>query len=398
MTFADRAKPYLDDLLAIRHDLHAHPELAFQETRTAGIVAQTLRDYGVDEVHTGIGRTGVVGVVRAGSGQGGASNRAMALRADMDALPITETGTVPHRSKTEGRMHACGHDGHTTMLLGAARYLAEHRDFDGTVYLIFQPAEEAGGGGRVMIQDGLFKRFDCQSVWGMHNLPGMPVGAIGTRSGPFLAATDAFSITVRGVTGHPAMPHLTRDPVLTAAHIVTALQTIVSRRADPVHAAVVTVAKVAAGDVIDVIPQSAKLTGTCRTFTPQMRDMVEADLRRIAERTADAFGTTADIRYGRGYPACVNSPAETQIAAAAARAVVGAAGHVDNVAPLMGGEDFAYMLEARPGSFIALGNGMPGERGGTMLHAPDYDFNDAAIPYGVGYWTALVEAVLPKPA
>jgi len=398
MSMTDRVTPYLDDLVAIRRDLHAHPEIAFQEKRTADLVARTLKGFGVDEVHTGIGRTGVVGVVRGNGGPGGGSNRAIGLRADMDALPIREKNEFAHRSKTDGRMHACGHDGHTTMLLGAARYLAEHRDFDGTVYLIFQPAEENGGGGKVMIDDGLFDRFDCQAVYGMHNMPGMPLGTIATRPGPLLAASDVFSIHIRGTGGHGAMPHVARDPVVIGAHIVTALQSIASRRVDPIDSAVVTVTQFHAGDAINVIADEAKLSGTCRSFVPEVRELIEAEMRRIAGSIAASFDATAELRYGHGYPATVNAEAETEIAAGAAEQVVGMANVSRDVSPFMGAEDFAYMLKARPGCFVLLGNGMPGEKGGAMLHSPDYDFNDEAISYGVGYWTSLVETVLPKAA
>jgi amidohydrolase len=397
MTIANRVAPYLDELVAIRHDLHAHPELAFQEKRTAGVVAETLKRFGVDEVHTGIATTGVVGVVRGRpSGPGGGSNRAIGLRADMDALPIREANVFDHRSRVEGKMHACGHDGHTTMLLGAARYLAEHRDFDGTVHLIFQPAEEGGGGGRVMVDQGLFERFDCESVFGMHNMPGLPLGTISTRVGAVTAASDVFTIKVRGLGGHGAMPHVTRDPVLIASHIVTALQSIASRRVDPLHQAVVSVTRFHAGDAVNVIAEEAEIGGTARSFLPEVRALIETEVTRVSQSIAAAFDASADVRFRRGYPSTVNTQEETEIAATAARLTVGDDRVDAAVAPLMGSEDFSFMLNARKGCFVLLGNGLAGEPGGNMVHAPDYDFNDAAIPHGVGYWVSLVQTLLPR--
>ncbi|TCT09203.1 hippurate hydrolase [Tepidamorphus gemmatus] len=399
MSITDRVKPYMDELTAIRRDLHAHPELGFEETRTAGIVAKKLREYGVDEVHTGIARTGVVGVVRGGGGRGGGSNRAVGLRADMDALPIAEKNEFAHRSTQAGKMHACGHDGHTTMLLGAARYLADHRDeFDGTVYLFFQPAEEGKAGGRVMVEEGLFDRFPCEQVFGMHNMPGMPLGSISMRPGPCMAAADEFRITIRGRGGHGAMPHVSRDPVLIGAQIVTALQSIVSRRVDPIKDAVVSVTQFHAGDAFNVIPEEAVLCGTCRSFLPEVRDLIESELKRIATGVAAAFDASAEIAFMRNYPPTVNTLEETEIAAAVARQVVGAANVNTAADPKMGAEDFSYMLEKRPGAYVWLGNGMPGEKGGAMVHTPQYDFNDDAIPYGVGFWAELVRTVLPKAA
>ncbi|MEJ8573903.1 M20 aminoacylase family protein [Microbaculum marinum] len=394
MSFTDRVKPYMDDLVAIRRDIHANPELGFEETRTAEIVAQKLREFGVDEVHTGIAKTGVVGVVR---GKGG-SNRAIGLRADMDALPIFEKTNLAHASRTDGKMHACGHDGHTTMLLGAARYLADHRNFDGTVYLIFQPAEEGRGGGKVMIDEGLFERFNCETVYGMHNMPGLPLGSISMRNGPCMAAADEFKIIVRGKGGHGAMPNVARDPVVIGSHIVTALQSIASRRVDPIKEAVVSVTQFHAGDAFNVIPEEAELSGTCRSFLPEVRDLIESELKRIATNVALAFDATAEVSFMRNYPPTINTADETELAAAAARQVVGDAQVSTTGAPKMGAEDFSYMLEERPGCYIWLGNGMPGEKGGANVHTPQYDFNDDAIPYGVGFWASLVETVLPKAA
>jgi amidohydrolase len=397
MSYTDRVKPYMDELVAIRRDLHAHPELGFEETRTCEIVAQKLKEFGVDEVHTGIAKTGVVGVIKGRSSQaGGGSNRAIGLRADMDALPIDERTNLPHASKTEGKMHACGHDGHTTMLLGAARYLADHRNFDGTVYLFFQPAEEGRGGARVMIEEGLFERFNCETVYGMHNMPGLPLGTISMRPGPCMAAADEFKITIKGKGGHGAMPHVARDPVVIGSHIVTALQSIASRRVDPIKEAVVSVTQFHAGDAFNVIPEEAELKGTCRTFLPDVRDLVESELKRIATNIALAFDATAEVKFMRNYPPTINTADETEIAAAAARRVASDVSTTGD--PKMGAEDFSYMLEERPGAYIWLGNGMPGEKGGANVHTPQYDFNDDAIPYGVGYWASLVETVLPKAA
>jgi amidohydrolase len=397
---ADRFAPWLDELVALRRDLHAHPELGFEEHRTAALVAERLAAYGVDEVHTGIAGTGVVGVVRGTGGRhpGGGSNRAIGLRADMDALPIREATGLAWASRNEGKMHACGHDGHTTMLLGAARWLAANRAaFDGTVYLIFQPAEEIAGG-RVMVAEGLFERFACEQVYGMHNRPGLPLGRIALRGGPCMAASDVFRIAIRGKGGHGAMPHLTRDPVLIAAHVVTALQAITSRRVDPLKTAVVSATRVHVGDAFNVISEEAEIGGTCRTFLPEVRDLVEAELLRLVPRIAHAFGAEAEVEYGRRCPATVNSPEETQLAAAAAVLAVGADAVDSDGEPMMAAEDFSYMLEQRPGCYVWLGNGQVGEPGGAMLHSPGYDFNDAALAIGAGYWTRLVETVLPGSA
>ena len=393
MSLKDNVKPYIDELTAIRRDIHAHPELGFEETRTQKVVIEALERYGVDEIHPGMAKTGVVAVVR-GSGGG---NRAIGLRADMDALPIAEVNDFGHRSKTPGKMHACGHDGHTTMLLGAARWLADNRDaFDGTVYLIFQPAEEGGGGGRVMVEEGLFEKFPVEGVYGMHNMPGMPLGKIAMRSGPTMAATDEFDITINGKGGHAAMPNVSRDPIVIGSHVVTALQSIASRRVDPIKDVVVSVTTFHGGDAFNVIPEHVRLTGTVRTFLPDVRDLAETELKRIVESVALAFDGSADVKYMRNYPATVNSAEETKIAAEAARKIIGDEQVDENVDPKMGGEDFSYMLNERPGSYIFLGNGMPGEKGGAMVHTPQYDFNDDAMIYGISYWASLVETALPK--
>jgi hippurate hydrolase len=381
----------------IRRDLHAHPELAFEETRTAALVARTLRNAGI-EVHEGIGRTGVVGVLRGGGG-----SAAIGLRADMDALPMTEQNTFAHRSTHAGRMHGCGHDGHTAMLLAAAEYLAATRCFDGTVYFIFQPAEEGRGGAAAMIADGLFERFPMQSVFGLHNWPGLPVGEIAVHDGPVMASSDEIEIVIEGRGAHAAMPHLGADPVLAGSAIVQTLQSIVSRNVPPVECGVVSITQFQAGEAYNVIPQSAVLRGTARAFSPEVRDQLECGIRRVAAGVAAAHGVTATVGYRRGYPPTVNSSAEAVFCAAVGRELVGEAAVRTTYPPSMGAEDFAYMLQEKPGCYIWLGNGggpdaapRPGheEGGGCMLHNPRYDFNDAVIPLGVAYWTRLVERFL----
>jgi amidohydrolase len=373
-------------LAAIRRDLHRHPELAFAETRTADIVARELIACGV-EVTRGVARTGVVGTLRAGSGA-----RAIALRADMDCLPLVELNEFAHRSSHEGRMHACGHDGHTTMLLGAARHLAATRSFDGTVHFIFQPAEEMAGGGKVMVEEGLFERFPADAVFGMHNLPGVAAGRFAMRVGPIMAAIDEFEVVIRGAGGHAAFPHLAIDPVLVQAHVVTALQSIVSRQLDPLDNAVLTITQVHGGDAYNVIPESVVLRGTLRSFEAAVRERAEAALRRICEQICAGFGARAEISYRRLYPATVNTATETQRAARAAARVVGETNVDTETAPLMGSEDFAYMLQAKPGAYIFIGNGA-GE-GSCMLHSPRYDFNDEILALGASYWVSLVEQEL----
>jgi len=369
-----------EEAAAWRQDLHRHPELMFDTHRTAGFVAGQLRAFGCDEVVEGIGRTGVVGVIR-GRGTG----RTVGLRADMDALPIDEATGAPWASATPGVMHACGHDGHTTMLLAAARYLAETRNFDGTVVVIFQPAEEGGGGGREMVEDGLMDRFAIAEVYGMHNWPGLPEGSFAIRPGPFFAATDEFEIIVEGRGGHAAKPHLAVDPVVAASQIVLALQTIASRNLDPTQQLVVTVAGVATpGSAYNVIPGQARLWGTIRTLDEAVRSMAEERLTRIARAVAEAHGGTARVCHSRNYPVMVNHDAETTHAAEAARRVAGDCAE----APLiMGGEDFAYMLNARPGAYILVGNG-----DSAPVHHPEYDFNDAILPAGASWWVEIAEA------
>jgi len=387
----DRIRSYHAELRAIRHDIHAHPELAFQENRTAELVADRLSSWGI-EVHRGLAKTGVVGVVR---GKKSSSGRAVGLRADMDCLPMHETGAVPYKSKHAGRMHACGHDGHTTMLLGTARYLAETRNFDGTAYLIFQPAEEGGGGGKVMVEEGLFERFPANEVYAVHNWPGLPPGQMSVRPGPVMAATDEIVVTVRGKGGHAAMPHLTVDPVVVTAQVISALQTIASRNASPMDAIVVSVCSMETSQigVFNVIPDFVKLIGTVRTFRPETRDLAEARIKEIVSGICTAFGGRADIEYKRGYPSTINSEREAAFAAKVGEQVFGKGNVFTDAEPTMGGEDFSYMLQARPGAYVFLGQG--GGPTGCFLHNPGYDFNDEVIPLGAGYLAALIEASLP---
>jgi amidohydrolase len=387
----EHIRRYHAELKEIRRDLHAHPELAFQETRTASLVADKLAAWGV-EVHRGLAKTGVVGVVR---GRASSSGRAVGLRADMDCLPMQETGNVPYRSRHDGRMHACGHDGHTTMLLGAARYLAETRNFDGTAFLIFQPAEEGGGGGEVMVKEGLFERFPANEVYALHNWPGLPAGRIAVGAGAMMAATDELTISVRGRGGHGAMPHLAVDPVVAAAQIITALQTIASRSVDPVDAVVVSICSLQSSQVaaFNVIPDAVRLVGTVRSFRPETRDLAERRVREIATKVAEALGASAEVDYRRGYPATVNSAREAEFAARVGERIFGKGNVVTDPDPTMGGEDFSYMLLERPGAYVWLGQG--GAPGGCFLHNAGYDFNDEVIPLGAGYLAALVEESLP---
>ena len=368
-----------------RRDLHEHPEILFETHRTAAVVAEKLESFGCDEIVTGIGRTGVVGVIK---GKTDTKGMVVGLRADMDALPILEATGLPYASKTEGAMHACGHDGHTAMLLGAAKYLAETRNFDGTVVVIFQPAEEGGGGGREMCADGMMDRWNIQEVYGMHNWPGVPAGTFAIRPGAFFAATDQFKIVVEGRGGHAAKPHETIDPVVTSAQIITALQSIASRNADPVEQIVVSVTSIeSSSTAFNVIPQRVTLKGTVRTMSRHNRDLAEDRLSKIADLTAAAMGAKAEVNYYRGYPVMVNHEEQTAFAAEVATSVSGACAE----APLvMGGEDFAYMLEERPGAYILVGNGDT-----AMVHHPEYNFNDEAIPAGCSWWAEIVERRMP---
>jgi len=378
------------DLRAWRHHLHAHPETAFEEQETSAFVADKLRSFGI-EVHTGFARTGVVGVLRNGSGSG-----AIGLRADLDALHIQEKSGVAHASRHEGKMHACGHDGHTTMLLGAARAMAQRRNFDGTVYFIFQPAEENEGGGRVMVQEGLFERFPLRAVYGMHNWPELAAGTIALRAGPLMGAYDIFEIVATGRGAHAAMPHLGRDPMPFAAHVINALQTIVARNIHPLEAGVVSVTQVHGGDTWNVIPQEVVLRGTVRTFQPEIQNLVERRMGEIVSGVAATFEMTATLRYERRYPATINTPEETQHALAAATALVGAANVDTDPTPSMGSEDFAFMLQKKPGCYIWLGSGRGPDT--PNLHNPHYDFNDDALPIGASYWVTLAEQQLPVQA
>jgi hippurate hydrolase len=375
-----------ESLTAIRRDLHAHPELGFEEHRTAALVAERLHQWGI-EVHTGIGKTGVVGVIR---GKAETTGRAIGLRADMDALPIGEENEFGHRSARQGLMHACGHDGHTTMLLGAAQYLAATRDFDGTVYAIFQPGEEGYAGAKEMIADGLFTRFPADEVYALHNWPGLPPGHIGMNPGPMMAAADRVDITICGKGGHGAHPHMTVDPVLVAGHVITAAQSIVARNVAPLEAAVVSLCAVQAGhlNAFSVVPREAKITGTVRAFKHSVQDQIEARLETLIESVAAAFGATAEVKYQRLYPATINHRPQYEFAASIAEELVGREQVVRNMPPSMGAEDFAFMLQAKPGCYARLGQG-GGE--GCWLHSTRYDFNDAVIPLGAGYLAALAE-------
>lgn len=387
MTIHPRIEAMSGEIAEWRRDFHRNPELLFDVHRTAQVVAEKLKSFGCDEVVTGIGQTGVVAVIR-GKRQG--SGRVVGLRADMDALPIEEQTNLPYRSTVPGKMHACGHDGHTAMLLGAARYLTETRDFDGTAILIFQPAEEGGGGGREMVKDGMMERFGVQEVYGLHNMPGLPIGSFAVRPGPMMAAADRFLITIEGRGGHAAKPNETIDPVVASAQIISALQTIASRNCDPLDSVVVSVTAVKAGEAYNVIPQTAELKGTVRTLSKDMRILAEKRLREIVTGVAGAMGCTAVIDYELGYPVTYNNAEKTSFVAKVAGSLVGSSNVDLAVPPTMGSEDFSFMLEERPGSYIFMGNG-----DSAGLHHPAYDFNDKAIPVGVSYWASIVETAMP---
>ncbi|PVH30295.1 M20 aminoacylase family protein [Pararhodobacter oceanensis] len=385
MPIKNRFSEMLPEITAWRRDFHENPELLFDTHRTAGIVAERLREFGVDEITEGIGRTGVVGVIK---GRSTTSGKVIGLRADMDALPIYEATGAAHASKTPGKMHACGHDGHTAMLLGAAKYLSETRNFDGTVVVIFQPAEEGGGGGKEMCDDGLMERWGIQEVYGMHNMPGIPLGQFAIRDGAFFAATDQFEITVVGLGGHAAKPHEAIDTTVVAAQMVTALQTVASRNHDPVKNLVVSVTSFRTeSEAFNVIPQNVTLRGTVRTMDKETREMAEVRIKGIAAGIAEAFGAKADVSYRKGYPVMVNSTEQTEFAAQVATKISGDCA----TAPLiMGGEDFAFMLEERPGAYILVGNGDT-----AMVHHPEYDFDDNAIPAGCSWWAGIAEMRMP---
>ena len=386
MPIVNRVADFHADITAWRHDLHMHPELMFDVHRTAGSVAERLKAFGCDEVVTGIGRTGVVGVIR---GRKSTSGRTIGLRADMDALPIEEANDLPYKSTVPGKMHACGHDGHTAMLLGAARYLADTRNFDGTAVLIFQPAEEGGGGGKAMVDDRLMERFGINEVYGMHNYPGMPVGTFGIRAGPMMAAADSLTIDIEGVGTHAARPHLGVDTVLVGAQIINALQSAVSRNVDPLKSAVVSICMFRAGNADNVVPQTVQLRGTARSLAADVRELLEKRLPMIVENTAAAYGARAHLTYRRGYPVLVNHEQQTGFAATVAEQISGQDRVDTALPPMMGAEDFSFMLNARPGAFIWLGNGAS-----AGLHHPAYNFNDDAIPFGTSYWVKLAETAL----
>jgi hippurate hydrolase len=388
MPIVNRIADLHGEITAWRHDIHAHPELLYDVHRTAASVAEKLKSFGCDEVVTGIGRTGVVGVIRGSKPDAG--GRVIGLRADMDALPIEEATDLPYRSTVPGKMHACGHDGHTAMLLGAARYLTETRNFAGTAVVIFQPAEEGGAGGKAMVQDGLMDRFRIEEVYGMHNYPGLPVGRFGLRPGPLMAAADRLTIEIEGRGGHAARPHISVDTVLVGAQIINQVQSIVSRNVDPLQAAVISICVFQAGSTDNVIPQTALLRGTARSLTPEVRDLLERRLHEVVTGTAQLYGATAKLTYKRDYPVTRNHERQAAFAAAVAAQVVGQERVDDRFAPVMGAEDFSFMLEARPGAFIFVGNG-----DSAGLHHPAYDFNDETIPIGTSYWVKLVETALP---
>ena len=391
----ERLRALHPELTAFRRDLHAHPELGFEEVRTAARVAEALRVCGVDEVHTGIGKTGVVGVIRGRrSGSGSGSGRSIGLRADMDALPMREENDFSWRSTTGGLMHGCGHDGHTTMLIGAAKALAATRQFDGTAVLIFQPGEEGFAGAKAMIDDGLFDRFAVDSVYAMHNWPSLAPGMVGINPGPMMAAADRIEIVINGRGGHGAHPYMTIDPVLVAAHIITAAQSLVSRNVNPLDNAVVSLCAMQAGDLgaYSVIPRQARLMGTVRTFRREVQDMLEERLGRLVESVAIGFGATATLDYRRSYPATINTPREAMFVADVAASLVGEERVIRDLPPSMGAEDFSFMLQTKPGAYFRLGQG--GE-GGCFLHSTRYDFNDEVLPLGAALFASLAEQAMP---
>jgi amidohydrolase len=387
MPIVNRVADLQPDIQAWRRDIHEHPELLYDVHRTAAFVADRLKEFGCDEIVTGLGKTGVVGVIK-GKRPADGDIKVIGLRADMDALPIEEATGLPYTSKTPGLMHACGHDGHTAMLLGAARYLSETRNFAGEAVVIFQPAEEGGAGAQAMIQDGLMERFKIDQVYGMHNGPGLPVGSFAIRPGPLMAATDSIDISIEGLGGHAAKPHKCIDSVLVGAQLVTTLQQIVGRNVDPLESAVISICEFHAGNARNVIPQTATLRGTVRTLTPKVRELVEKRVREVVEGTALVTGAKIDLTYTRGYPVTVNHAEQTETALRAAREIAGEA-NVHEMPPMMGAEDFSYMLQARPGAFIFCGNG-----DSAGLHHPAYNFNDEAIVYGTSYFIKVVENTL----
>jgi len=384
------------EIQTLRRTIHSNPELRYEETQTASLVAKTLAGWGI-EVHEGIGKTGVVGVLKRGRG-----TKSIGLRADMDALPIQELNTFDHRSKNEGKMHACGHDGHTAMLLGAAHHLAKHGDFDGTIVFIFQPAEEGGAGAQAMIDDGLFTRFPVDAVFGIHNWPGMPAGHFGVTEGPIMASSNEFRIEIKGVGSHAALPHNGRDPVFTAVQIANGLQSVITRNKKPLDTAVLSITQIHAGDAVNVVPDSAWLAGTVRTFATETLDLIEARMRKIVQSTAEAYECSVEMTFHRNYPPTINSGKEARFAAAVMKEVVGEEKVDDTVEPTMGAEDFSFMLLAKPGCYAFLGNGNGGHReaghgaGPCMLHNASYDFNDELLPVGATYWVRLAQRFLAE--
>ena len=388
MTVIKEIKQFHDEMTEWRRDIHQHPELKFEEFRTADLVAAKLEEFGI-EIHRGLAKTGVVGTIRNGDGP------SIGLRADMDALPLEEKNTFKHASSNPGKMHACGHDGHTAMLLGAAKHLAASKNFKGTVNFIFQPAEEGGGGGELMIKEGLFEKFPVDSVYGLHNWPGMPAGTFGVASGPIMAAADMFDLTINGRGGHAALPDQCIDPIVVASQVVSALQTIPSRNTHPVDSVVISVTQIHAGDAYNVIPDSVRMHGTVRTFQQETRDKMPSSMLRVAEGVCAAYGATCELNYMSGYPATVNSVQEADISAKAVVDLLGEDKIIRNPTPSMGAEDFSYMLEARPGCYVWLGIGHGKGEAGCMLHSSSYDFNDDVLPTGASYWVKLVENELP---
>ncbi|MCH9672957.1 MAG: amidohydrolase [Gammaproteobacteria bacterium] len=389
MNLVDELSAYRDDMARWRHDIHQHPETAYEEARTADLVARELETFGMDIVR-GLGKTGVVATLRKGQ-----ANRAIALRADMDALNLQELNEFDYRSVNDGKMHACGHDGHTAMLLGAAKYLAEEGGFDGTVYFIFQPAEEGGHGAKAMIEDGLFTQFPCEQVFGMHNMPGFEANTFAVRKGPLMAAADVARVTLRGVGGHGAFPHLTRDPVIAGARLVEAWNGVVSRRVNPLESAVVSVTQFKASDAVNVIPDTVTIAASVRSLTTATRRILDEALGEAAHGVAAAHGMTADYEFELGDCATVNSDEETDLCAQVAAKLVGPERVQTNIAPLMGSEDFGWMLAEKPGCYLFLGNGI-GQTGGCMVHNPHYDFNDDILVTGAAYWVELARAALPN--
>ncbi len=385
------------ELKDIRRAIHANPELSYEEVQTAELVAQKLTEWGIPVVR-GMGGTGVVGVIRNGS-----SSRAVGLRADMDALPLQEHNTFAHKSKNDGKMHACGHDGHTTMLLGAAHHLAKHRNFDGTVYVIFQPAEEGAGGAKAMMDDGLFEQCPMEAVFGMHNWPGARAGSMGVVSGPMMASSNEFELVIKGKGSHAAQPHMSIDPIMVAVQIAQSWQTIVSRNTSPIDSAVLSITQIHAGSATNIVPDSASMIGTVRTFTIPVLDMIEKRMREIAEHTAAAFNAAVEFRFIRNYPPLINHSIETEFSKTVMKEVLGEAGVLTDVEPTMGSEDFAFMLLEKPGCYVFIGNGDGAHRdvghglGPCNLHNPSYDFNDDLLPIGASYWVTLAERFLASP-